>query len=121
MKELGVVFRWGRVIPGKEKEAVEFFAETTKYFADKLASGEITFFEPFLFATADAEIERGMFVIKGVPEKIYALLEERKGLELTARSYQMLAHVRRDLMFVGEEVLAQVQLFAEANLGLVPA
>ena len=64
MKELGLFVRWGRVFPGYEKEAVSFYDEVVRYFREKLHSGALTSFEPFLFMSGDHEESYGVFIMK---------------------------------------------------------
>ena len=59
VKELGLFVRWGRVFPGYEKEAVGFYDEVVRYFREKLHTGALTSFEPFLFMSGDHDVSYG--------------------------------------------------------------
>src|SRR5579864_3709372 len=115
MKELGVIVRWGRVFPGFEKDAIEFYGEATRYFGDKLADGTLTYFEPFLFLSGDSEIDNGFFIMKGPEPKVLAMIDEPRRLELEARSTQLLAHVTTQVLLAGEGVIEQISRFGKVN------
>ena len=119
MKDLGFIVRWGRVFPGYEKHAIDLFSETTKYFGDKLADGTLTYFEPFLYLSGDSETEIGFFVMKGPEPKVLALIEDPGRLDLQARATQLLAHVKTDVLAVGEGVFEQIGRFGKANQVLI--
>jgi len=121
MKELGVFIRWGRIFPGKEKEALDFYAETTRYFTDRLGDGSLTFFEPFLFLSGDGEVDNGFFICKGPEEKVLAMVDEPRRLELEARATQLMGHVTVQLLLAGEGVFEHITRFATVNQVLVPA
>jgi hypothetical protein len=113
MKELGCIVRWGRVVPGREQQAVEMFAETTKFYGELLARGDLTHFEPFVFLTGDGEIDNGFFILKGPAEKITEIFESEEMLRLKARRELVLSHLATELVLVGEEVLNHLARFAE--------
>ena len=118
MKELGCLVRWGRVVPGREEKAVELFTEVTKYYGELMASGYLTYFEPFFYLSGDGEIDNGFFVLKG--PKITEILESEEMLRFKTRSELCLSHLTTELLLVGEEVLKQVTRFTE-EVGRVPA
>jgi hypothetical protein len=122
MRELGFVVRWGRVVPGRELEAVDLFAETTKYYGDLLAKGELTFFEPFMYLSGDNEIDNGFFVLKGPAQKINEIFESEETLSLKTKGALLLSHLSTELILVGEDVLGQVTRFADTSkaVGKIP-
>jgi hypothetical protein len=119
MKELGILVRWGRVIPGRELDAVELFTEATKFYGDFLAEGALTYFEPFILLSGDNETDNGFFVMKGPAPKIHEIFEGDATLRLKTKAAMILSHLTIELMLVGEEVLNEVTRLAEVGKVLV--
>ena len=115
MKELGLFVRWGRVFPGYEKEAVEFYDEVVKYYGEKLTAGALTYFEPFLFMRGDHEESYGFFIMKGPEANVIGIFEDPARLEIEAKAGQLCAHVTTDVLIVGDGVLEQITRFSRAN------
>jgi hypothetical protein len=63
--EVGLMIRYGKLVPGREAHAIGLFDEALAYFKGKLEAGTITFFEPFFMSTSDFEEESGFFLLKG--------------------------------------------------------
>ena len=118
MKELGIIVRWGRVIPGREKEAVEGFTEATKYFGDLLAKGWLTYFEPFGYLSGDNDLENGFFLMKGPAEKVHEIFESEPTLRLKTQATMYLDHLTIEFLLVGDEVINNISRFAE--IAMVP-
>jgi hypothetical protein len=115
VKELGLFVRWGRVFPGYEKEAVGFYDEVVRYFREKLHSGALTSFEPFLFMSGDHDESYGVFIMKGPEAKVIGIFEDPRRLEIEAKGGQLCAHITTDLLIVGEEVQEQIARFSKVN------
>ena len=92
--DIGVIVRWGGVIPGKEKKAVELFAETTKLYGDRLAEGTFTYFEPFMFATGDLQEELGFHLIKGPEENLMTFFDSIEAMTLHANVEICVNHLK---------------------------
>ena len=119
MKQLGLITKFGRVFPGKEREAIDLFAETTKYFGEKLADGTLTYYEPYLYFSGNHEFDNGFFVVKGPEEKVIRFFEDQRRIDLNLKAGQICANVTTELLIVGDEVLTQVSRFADVTRGLV--
>jgi hypothetical protein len=115
VKELGLFVRWGRVFPGYEKEAVRFYDEVVRYFSEKLHTGALTYFEPFLFMSGDHDASYGVFVMKGPEAKVVGIFEDPTRLEMEAKGSQLCAHITTELLIVGEEVQEQIARFSKVN------
>ena len=115
MKELGLFVRWGRVFPGYEKEAVGFYDEVVRYFTEKLRTGALTYFEPFLFMSGDHDELYGVFIMKGPEAKVVGIFEDPTRLEIEAKGSQLCAHITTELLIVGEEVQEQIARFSKVN------
>ena len=118
--EIGLLIRWGKIVPGREAQAIELFEESSKYYSEKVASKVITSFEPFFFATSDLEQETGFFVLKGPAPEMFRLMEEEEYHRLMQKGMLLLEHLQADLLTVGEGIVAELRRFAtvRAELGM---
>ncbi len=118
--EVGLLIRYGKVVPGREVEAVELFAEGERFFKEKLASKAITYYEPFFLSTSDLEEETGFHVIKGSAPEVFKLMEDERYRALMTKMTLVVEHPRADLLTVGEGITAQIERFAKvrAELGI---
>ena len=105
--DVGLMIRYGKLIPGRETQALELFEEATAYFRGKLEVGAITFFEPFFLATGDFETETGFFVLKGPAPEIFKLEAEEEYLHLMQKGLMLVEHLRADILTVGEGITLQ--------------
>jgi hypothetical protein len=111
--EIGVIFRWGRVVPGKEEESIRLFGEVTQYFTEAKTRGDITFFEPFFYTTGDLQIENGFFVAKGPEEKLRKFLDEDLTMGLVLKSAIVLEHFKVELLATQERIPRLMEIFVE--------
>jgi hypothetical protein len=100
--EGGLYFRWGKPVRGYEREALALFTEAMQYWNEKLDAGVITWFEPFIFETADFEEEAGFWVIKGPEERIAMLWHEPQFLTINSKAGVYLQHFTVGTLRVGE-------------------
>ena len=118
--EVGLMIRYGKLVPGREKQVFELFDESTAYFQKKVSERVLTYFEPFFFATSDLEEESGFFILKGPAPEVFKLMEEEKYRWLMQKAYLLIEHVRQDLLTVGEGIPLQMEraqkVFAELGI-----
>ncbi len=114
------MIRYGKLVPGREVQAIQLFNETTRYFQEKLAAKAVTSFEPFLMATSDLEEELGFFIVKGTPGDIFALMQDEGYRYLVEKGLYLVEHLRTDLLTVGEGIADQLERSAKvrAELGV---
>jgi hypothetical protein len=117
--EIGVMIRYGRLVPGRETAAMDLFGETVGFFQERLARGELTFFEPYFLMTSDLDEEQGFFLIKGERPAIYAMLEEPAYLEIMTRASLLVEHLHQDLLRVGEGIQVMMEESAKAQAELL--
>jgi hypothetical protein len=119
--ETGVLYRWGKLVPGREQLGVDLFMEVSEYFAKKLEKGVLTYFEPFFFQTSDLEAEAGFFIIKGPLPEIFGLMEDEKYLALVTKAAFVVDHFQIDYLTVGERIPVAIERSAKirAELGIV--
>ncbi len=116
--DVGLLFRWGKVIPGREEKSTEFFNEVMQFFADYKEKGIITYFEPFFFFTSDTQEETGFFVVKGPVTEIFKLIEEEAFKTLAYKAYYLVEHFQWDLLTVGEAVMEQIERSKKVRVDL---
>jgi hypothetical protein len=118
--EIGLIIRYGKLVPGREAQAIELFAESSAYFAGKVSEKVLTYFEPFFLATSDLEEESGFFILKGSAPEVFKLMEEEKYRLLMQKGFMLVEHLRQDILTVGEEIPLQLERAAKvrAELGL---
>jgi hypothetical protein len=118
--DVGLLIRYGSMVPGREAQALELFEETTAYFHGKVEAGAITYFEPFFMATSDLEEETGFFLVKGPAPAMFAMMEEEPYLRLMQKGLMLVEHLRADILTVGEAITLQLERAAKvrAELGI---
>jgi hypothetical protein len=118
--DVGLMIRYGNLVPGREAQAIELFQESVTYFEEKLKAGSITFFEPFLMRTSDFEEETGFFLVKGPAPAMFAMMEEEPYLRLMQKGLMLVEHLRADILTVGEGIVMQLERAGKvrAELGI---
>jgi len=118
--EIGLLIRYGKLVPGREEQGMELFDETVRYCSAKLADGTLTYFEPFFFATSDLGEESGFFVLRGPAPSMFALMEEEEYHRLMQKGSMLLEHLRADFLTVGEGIQVELERIAKvrAELGI---
>ncbi len=118
--EIGLIIRYGKLVPGREAQAIALFEESQTYFAEKVSQKVLTYFEPFFLSTSDLEEETGFFVLKGPAPEIFKLMEDEQYLRLMQKAMVLVEHLRADLLTVGERIREQVErsVKVRAELGI---
>jgi hypothetical protein len=116
--EIGLLIRWGKIVPGREEEAVELFQTKTQYYADLVAKGRLTFFEPYLFSMSDIEEEMGLILLKGPAPEIFRLMEDDEYLRLMQKSALLVEHLKVNLLTVGEGIPETIERFRKVRAEL---
>ena len=111
--ETGVIFRWGRIVPGREQEAVQLFGEVTQYFSEAKVHGDLTYFEPFFYTSGDYQVESGFIVAKGPEERIRKFLDQDLTVGLIFKSELLLEHFKVEFLAIGERIPKLMELFIE--------
>lgn len=116
--DIGVLIRYGKLVPGREQQAIELFADAGEYWREKLEAGAITFYEPFFFQTSDREEETGFMLIKGPVAEVFKLMEEERYLTLGEKAMVLVEHFQVDLLTVGEGIAQQLERSAKVRAEL---
>lgn len=106
--ESGLLIRWGKLVDGREHQAMDLFAEALTYFGEKMAKKQITFFEPFLFNGGEYEYEQGFFVLKGPKAEIDKIVTEEEFHVLQTKAILLTKYFEIKSLYVGDDVLTQV-------------
>jgi hypothetical protein len=115
--EVGLLIRYGKLVPGREVPAIELFQESMRYLEEKRDLGAITYFEPF-FLTSDLDEELGFWLVKGPAPSIFAIMEEEAFKLLMQKSIALVEHVRLDWLTVGDGIAEQVERSMKVFAGL---
>jgi hypothetical protein len=102
--ETGILIRWGMPRQGREKEALALFKKSSDFYHRLVKDGKLSFFEPFMLASGDAEVESGFFILKGEVTQVFQLLEDQDFRDLMARGSVLTEHYRFDMLAVGESI-----------------
>ncbi|TVT60577.1 hypothetical protein FNH05_04210 [Amycolatopsis rhizosphaerae] len=102
--ETGILIRWGMPRPGREKESLSLFEKSGQYYRRLVTEGKLTFFEPFMLASGDSEVEAGFFILKGEVTHIFELLEDQEFRDLLAQGSVLAEHYRFDMLAVGDSI-----------------
>lgn len=113
--EVGLLVRFGKVVPGREEKALDLFTEATEYCGRLLSGGKITFFEPFFLQTSDLEEETGFILVKGPAPEIFKIIEEEEFQTLAGKAYYLVDHFRWDLITVGEGITYMLERAAKVR------
>jgi hypothetical protein len=118
--EVGLLIRYGKLVPGREEQAIALFAEASQYYAGKVEEGVLSSFEPFFLKTSDLEEETGFFILKGQAPEIFKLMEEERYQSLMTKGGLLVQHLRADLLTVGEGIYDQLERSGKirAELGI---
>ena len=116
--ETGLMIRWGKVIPGREEQALALFTEAVAYYEDLKKAGKLTSYEPFLRRTADFAVEQGFFILKGPVQEIFAIMESDAYKDFTTKGLLLLDHFTVEMLIVGDDVLGQLDRYDKARTAL---
>lgn len=116
--ETGLLIRYGKLVPGREAQAIALFNEAVQFFQGKLAKQELTFFEPFFMFTGDLEEEIGFFIMKGPAPEIFRMMEEEPYRTLMMKGSVLVEHMRADVLTVGEGIAQQLERSLKVNTEL---
>jgi len=118
--EVGLLIRYGKLVPGREHQAIDLFQQTMSYFTEKRTGEEISFFEPFFFLTSDLDQELGFFIVKGSMLEITAITNDEAFKVLMMKASALATHVQMDWLTVGtgigEQVERSLKVFAELGV-----
>jgi hypothetical protein len=116
--DIGMLVRWGSVVPGREAQALAFFDETVSYYDTLLESGKLTSFEPFLFSSSDFDTEQGFFILKGPMTEMFSIMDSDEYKTLVTKANLLLHHVNISLLTVGDGIVEQLARYDKARADL---
>jgi len=107
--EIGLIVKYGKLVPGREEQAIALFAETTQWLHEQLAEGYITYFEPFFYASGDLEADAGFWIVKGDRDKVWKMVDDETFRWLTLKAQFLVDHLRVDWLTVGDAIPQQIE------------
>lgn len=116
--DIGMLIRWGSVVPGREEQALALFDETVSFYGGLMEAGKVTSFEPFMYSTSDFETEQGFFIVKGPIAAIFETMDSDGYKNLVTKANLLLHHVSISLLTVGDGVVGQLDRFNKARMEL---
>lgn len=116
--DIGLLIRWGQIIPGREDQALALFDESVAYYLGLLEQGKISSFEPCLFSMSDLEEEQGFFLVKAPVADMFALVDSDEYKGFMTKAQMLVHHLRSNMLTVGEGVAAQLELYRKARTEL---
>ena len=106
MAEAALCQRWGAIIPGREKEALNVYNGTMQYWAGLQQEGKIERFEVTVLAPSGGEVA-GFLVARGTAEQIDSLRRTKEYQQRFARVQLVVSHLSVTDAYV-DEGLAQI-------------
>lgn len=120
MVEIGLIVKYGKLVPGRESQAIELFAETKGFLEEQLNKGTIAYYEPFFYASGDFQAETGFWIIKGDQDKVFKLVEDETYRWLLSKAQFAVDHLEVEWLTVGEGITAQVERSSKAAAEFAP-
>jgi hypothetical protein len=108
--DVGLMIRYGKLVTGREHQAMDLFQDTLAYFGQKLERGEIPYFEPFFLMTTDQEEELGFFIVKGDMAALTTIVNDEGFKVLMEKARVLASHVQMDWLQTGDSIGEQVEL-----------
>jgi hypothetical protein len=103
---------WGQTFPGREKQALQLFADASQFYLQKKAQGEIEGYESIIFDHIGSDLS-GMSIQRGEPDKLYKLSQSEEVVNLGLRAELCLSNFRVVSGFVGEIVQKRMMSWAK--------
>lgn len=84
-----IIIGWNRPVPGRERDANELFASSIAYWNKQKQAGNIDSFEPVLLGAHGGDMN-GLFLVRGQPAKLDALMHTDELLDIVVRANLLL-------------------------------
>jgi hypothetical protein len=107
--EVALIVKYGKLVPGREQQAIELFTETKEFLDEQLKAGYITYYEPFIYTTGDWEVDTGFWLTKGERDKLLRVIDTEKFKWIMARAQFVVDHLRLEWLDFGEAIPEQVE------------
>ena len=113
MSDAALIVRWGPTQPGREKNAIELFAESLRYFSSLVADGKDDSVEPF-FEEPHSSDHEGFWIVRGDVEKLALLRVSDDFARLAVRAQAVVYAFGVIGATTGERLNKHMAWFAEA-------
>jgi hypothetical protein len=118
--EVGLIIKFGKLVPGREEQGIELFAEVKPLFQQWYDKGVITYYEPFFYGSGDLETRVGFWIVKGERTELWQMIEEEKFLWLMAKAQFVVDHLEVDWLTVGSGIDELVERGAKLAAEFAP-
>lgn len=118
--EIGLIVKYGKLVPGRESQAIQLFAETNRFFEEQLKKGTIAYYEPFFYNSGDFEAETGFWIIKGDQDKVWKLVEDDTYRWLLSKAQFAVDHLEVEWLTVGAGIAEQLERSSKAAAEFAP-
>ena len=112
--EIGLITKYGKLVPGREQQAIELFTETKQFLEEQFKAGFITYYEPFFYGTGDLEADAGFWLVKGERDKLLKVMETETYRWLMVKAQFVVEHLRVEWLTVGEGIPDQIERVSKA-------
>ena len=112
--EIGFIVKYGKLVPGRETQAIAVFNETKEWLEERRSEGMISYFEPFFYTSGNLEIETGFWLIKGERDKIWRLTEDETYRWLLVKAQFVVDHLEVEWLTVGDGIAEQIDRTVKA-------
>ncbi len=92
---------WGPLIPGRERQAIEFFGEVTSFYTRLQQEGAIESFEPVILGPHGGDLD-GFILIRGTLEQLLQVRMNETAQEFERRSEMLVTNFGIVEAYIGE-------------------
>lgn len=109
MMEIGLIVKYGKLVPGREQQAIELFTETSQWLEGQFKKGFLTYYEPYFYASGDLQSEAGFWIVKGERDQVWKMVEDETFRWLTIRAQFVVDHLTVEWLTVGAAIPQAVE------------
>lgn len=113
MSDAALIIRWGPTQPGRERQAIELFTETLKYFSTLVSDGKVDSVEPFFLEPHASDLE-GFWILRGEVETLALLRVSDDFQQLATRAQAVVTGFGVIGATTGDRLNRHMAWFAEA-------
>jgi hypothetical protein len=106
---------WGKLVPGREKHALDVYSETVEYWSGLQEDGKIERFDIVVLGPTGGDFN-GFLLVRGTEEQMDAIRRSEEYLRHINRALLVAEHVRVADAFV-DDGLAQITSLYSDELG----
>lgn len=112
--EIGLIVKFGKLVPGREAQAIEVFNEAKLFLEEQYKKGTISHYEPYFYGSGDLETQLGFWIAKGERASVWKMVEDERFRWLMSKAQFVVDHLEMEYLTVGTGI--QEQLERDAKL-----